>query len=302
MNTKISLATFIVFVLPVTISLYLLEMYYALAIFILFISLIMILFHKNIYFKVTGFDLILYISGGILVFFIILPIISIFRNPEDILVVMGRKSVQNAIIVSLSAGVMASAIALFTGLPIAYILVRKQFFAHSIVEGILDLPVAVPHVVAGIALLAVFGFNGPLATWDIIDTIWGTTIAMLFVSIPFMINHLKEGIRSVSVEYEHVAMSLGASKANTFTRIVIPMIKPNIISGFLMTLARGISEFGAVVIIAYYPRTAPVLIYDAFLNAGGLNASRPIAALFLIVVFLVFIILRIISHKPSTGV
>ena len=111
----------------------------------------------------------------------------------------------------------------------------------------------IPPPVAGIALLAVFGASGPLDSWDIVDTFWGVVAAMLFVSVPFMVSHLKEGIGSVDVGCEEVAWTLGATSSSAFMRAVLPMARRSIATGVLMTLARGLSEFGAVVVLASLP-------------------------------------------------
>jgi molybdate/tungstate transport system permease protein len=121
-------------------------------------------------------------------------------------------------------------------------------------------------------------------------------VAMMFVSIPFVVNQVREGFEAVDPRLEKVAMSLGAGGRTVFTTISLPLVKRNLISGGLMAWARAISEFGAVVIIAYFPLSAPVYIYEMF-TSHGLLAARPVAALLLLVSLTAFIVIRTLTRK-----
>ncbi|MCD6494278.1 MAG: ABC transporter permease, partial [Archaeoglobaceae archaeon] len=171
-----------------------------------------------------------------------------------------------------------------------------DFQGKSIVEGIVDVPVVIPHTVAGIALLAVFGSNGLIGSFSpikFVDALPGIVVAMLFVSIPIYLNTAKEGFASVNLRLEQVARTLGASPAKVFFTISLPLVIRHIAAGAIMAWARAISEFGAVVVIAYYPMVAPTLIYERFLSTG-LSAARPIAVILILLSLAVFVILRIL--------
>jgi molybdate/tungstate transport system permease protein len=129
-----------------------------------------------------------------------------------------------------------------------------------------------------------------------VDSIAGIIIAMLFVSIPFLIDTAKEGFKKVDVRLEKVARTLGASPWQAFRKITFPLAWRSILAGNIMMWARGISEFGAVIILAYHPMIAPVLVYERF-ETYGLNYARPIAVILILVSVLVFIVLRTLAYR-----
>jgi molybdate/tungstate transport system permease protein len=175
----------------------------------------------------------------------------------------------------------------------------------SIVKGIIDLPVVLPHTAAGIALLGfisrdgILGKTAAVAGISLINNPSGIALAMAFVSLPFLINSARDGFAAVPERLEKAALSLGASRARVFFTISLPLAWRSIVTGFVMMFARGMSEFGAVVIIAYHPMIAPVLIYDRF-SSFGLSYARPAAVLFIIVALVVFTLLRILSEIRKT--
>jgi molybdate/tungstate transport system permease protein len=208
--------------------------------------------------------------------------------------------VKYAIWLSIETAFYATCIALVLGIPLAYLLARKDFFGKAFIKSIVDLPVVIPHTVAGIALLTVFGAHGiigaPLenASIKFVDAMPGIVVAMLFVSIPFVINSAQDGFEAVDRRLENVARNLGASRLKTFTTITLPLASRNIFTGSIMAWARAVSEFGAVIILVYYLKVAPTLIYDKFIE-GGLYASRPVAILLILVCLTVFIVLRFVT-------
>lgn len=281
--------------------LYFLNLWYGLAL-ATFLSIVSIYFlgEKK---KLDPTFIVFSIMGILLVIFILLPIAELFNAAlPDINKAISDPEAVRSITISISAAFVATLIGLLLGIPLSYVLARKDFPGKSFVEGIIDLPMVVPHTVAGIALLVVFGRNGtigkPLQKAGIrfMDAFPGIVVAMLFVSIPFIVNQIREGFENIDPRLEKVAMSLGADRKSSFFTVSLPLIKRNILSGAVMAWARSISEFGAVVIIAYFPRTAPVYIYDVF-TQKGLQASRPIAALLLLICLSVFIGLRTLTRR-----
>ena len=209
------------------------------------------------------------------------------------------KPVLKSIFLSLYAGFLATMISLLLGVPTAYILARKNFTGKRFVESMLDVPVVIPHTVAGIALLTVFGANGllgaPLQPYiQFRDAMPGIVVAMLFVSAPYLTNSAREGFKSVDPKLENAARSLGAPLWKAFAFVTLPLASRHLLIGSIMCWARAISEFGAVVMIAYYPMIGPTLIYDRYLSQG-LSASRPIAVLLILVTLTIFIAVRILS-------
>lgn len=126
----------------------------------------------------------------------------------------------------------------------------------------------------------------------------GIVLAMAFVSLPYLINAARDGFAEVPVRLENAAQNLGASSIRTFFTISLPLARNSIVSGLIMMFARGMSEFGAVVIVAYHPMITPVMIFERF-GAFGLKYARPVALIFIAVCLVVFIILRMLSQKKQ---
>lgn len=247
-----------------------------------------------------SFSIFLAILSSIIVIFILLPVVTTisvqFYDFSGLTKAMSDKTVWDSIFLTYYAALISTLIAIIFGTPLAYILSRYDFRGKSIVEGIVDVPVVIPHTVAGISLLAVFGSNGLIGSFSpikFVDALPGIVVAMLFVSIPIYLNTAKEGFASVNLRLEQVARTLGASPAKVFFTISLPLVIRHIAAGAIMAWARAISEFGAVVVIAYYPMVAPTLIYERFLSTG-LSAARPIAVILILLSLAVFVILRIL--------
>ena len=244
--------------------------------------------------KDRGFLLIFAFLGSILVLFLMMPLIKLFVSVGflDIFTTMQDKEVYESIFLTLKSSFYAVLFVCITGIPLAYLIARYDFWGKSLLESMLDIPVMVPHTAAGIALLVAFS-NG---YFDFIDTTTGIVSAMMFLSAPFLINGAKEGFKKVDTKYEHVARTLGASPMGAFFSIVLPNARNDIINGALMMWSRGLGEFGAVVIIAYHPMVAPVLIYDRF-NNFGLKYSAPVAADMILVSVCLFLAVRFVNNR-----
>lgn len=257
--------------------------------------------------KKSLFNLIITILSLLLIFFILAPILKLVfaSSPKLLLETVQDKEVYTTILRTFNASLVATLFSIIFAVPLAYILARVDFPGKFLVEGIMNLPVIIPHTAAGIALLIVFGKQFFLGKFfskfnlSFVGEFSGIVIAMMFVSLPFLLNDALEGFRSIDIRQEKVARSLGASPAQTFFKISLPLNLSHIISGSVMMWARGLSEFGAVVILAYHPLSAPVLIYERF-TSFGLQYSRPIAAIMVIASLIIFIVLTIINAKMSS--
>jgi molybdate/tungstate transport system permease protein len=247
------------------------------------------------------FNLIFSIAGGLLILFIVLPLLStlLSTSPVDFLYSFTDPEVVRSIGLTFSAAAIATILALSTGVPLAYLLARRRFHGKRLLEAIVNLPVVIPHTAAGVALLLVFGRRGLLGQWfsplgiTFTDNISGIVVAMLFVSLPFLVNLSREAFALVDEELEKVAMTDGASQWQAFFHVTLPLAWRGVLGGAVMMWARGISEFGAVVILAYHPKIVPVLVYERF-EGFGLDAAQPVALLLIIVALVVFITLRMV--------
>ncbi len=241
------------------------------------------------------------ISGAVIVFFILFPLVGMVFSvsPQELFEAAFDAEVMNSIFLTLRASLWATIAAIIFGLPLAWVLVRLDFKGKKLIEGIIDIPVIIPHTAAGIALLSVWGrhsFFGRTTGISIIGTEIAISVAMFFVSVPFLINSLKSGLKLIDPKYEKVACTLGATPFKAFMTVTLPMLKRHLLSGSIMMWARGISEFGAVVVLAYHPMIAPVLIYDRY-ESFGLSHAKPVAVLLILICLLIFTVLRIIGER-----
>ena len=245
-----------------------------------------------------------YAASLMIVAFILFPLTEMVLQPSiaSLKETLQDKDVLRAIQVSICTSGAAALISLVFGTPFAYLLARRSFFGKKLVESIIDLPIMIPHPVVGIAILGIAGRNHWLgrlmnqAGIEIMGTFTGLVTVLTFVGLPFYVNTVKGGFESVPERLEKVSRSLGASFFQTFFRITLPLVWRNIIVGMIMCMARAVSEFGAVVIVAYHPMTAPVMIYERF-TAYGLKYSQPVAVWLIFVCLVLFLLLRIFSHS-----
>lgn len=242
----------------------------------------------------------------LIVLFVLIPLVKIvfLSNKEALWQALQDTTVLKSILLTLYAALITVIIGFILGVPLAYILARHNFPLKGVVEGLIDLPIVVPHTAAGIALLFVFGRDFLLGKWfnsigvQFVDSLAGIIIAMLFVSVPFLINSAKDGFRKVDVRLENVARTLGASPWQVFRRVTFPLAGRSIASGTLMMWARGISEFGAVIILTYYPMVTSILIYQRF-ESYGLTQAIPVAAILVVVCALIFIGFRFFLQRDK---
>jgi molybdate/tungstate transport system permease protein len=258
-----------------------------------------------------GLLLAFWLIGGILLAFIMLPLLQMIasQTPAGLERIAAMEDVRGAITLSLTTAFLTAACAALLGVPLAYLLARVAFPGKGFVEAIVDLPLAIPHTVVGIALLFVFGRTGWIgATVNTLTgyQFWGTRggiiVAMLFVSITYTVNAARVGFESVDPRLEKVARTLGVGAWGVFVRVTLPLARRGVLTGLTLTFARAISEFGAVIVLTYYPMTAPVKIYDLFLQFG-LQDSSAVAVLFLAVALTLFILFRYLAYgrRPGRG-
>ncbi|MCL2738757.1 MAG: ABC transporter permease [Bacteroidales bacterium] len=244
--------------------------------------------------------------AGVALVFIIAPVAGLFfsSNFPDLFATSSDTQVRRAIWMSLSVSAITTLLAVFIAVPLAYLMARRDFFGKGFVQGIIDLPIVIPHSAAGIALLGLISRDSMLGGLaqsvglNLVDNPIGIGLAMAFVSIPFLINAARDGFEAVPVRLEQAARCLGASSIKAFWTVSLPLAKRSVLSGLVLMFARGMSEFGAVVIVAYHPMTAPVLIFDRF-QSFGLSYARPVAVLFLAICLLVFIGLRLLGGRKK---
>ncbi len=188
-----------------------------------------------------------------------------------------------ALELTLLSALMMTAINMALGTLTAYVLVRYRFPGNRLLDSLIDLPFAIPTLVTGLMLVALYGPQHPPGAWfeqagaQIIFARPGIVLALLFVTYPFVIRSVQPVLLEIDPAQEEAAWTLGASRRRTFAQIILPAIAPAILSGALLSFARALGEFGAIVIVAgNIPRstlTAPVYIYGQIESQNQRGAS-----------------------------
>jgi molybdate/tungstate transport system permease protein len=256
--------------------------------------------------RISPFQGIAFVCTFLIIVFIVLPLVEMVKQPsfKSLWETANDPDVLKAIWLSLYASGLASLIAVLLGTPCAYILARRNFFGKKILESLIDIPIMIPHPVIGIAILSIAGRGHWLGdilsdlSIRILSSVTGLVIVLTYVGLPFYVNTVKAGFEAVSPRLEHVSRSLGASMTGTFFRVTMPLAWRSMLVGAIMCCARAVSEFGAVVIVAYHPITAPVLIYERF-TAYGLAYSQPVAVWLIVVCLIFFLFLRILCSPKA---
>jgi sulfate transport system permease protein len=201
-----------------------------------------------------------------------------------------RLTVVSALIVALLNAVL--------GTLIAWVLVRDDFHGKRVVDAFIDLPFALPTIVAGLVLLTLYGVNSPVGI-ELAYTRVGVVIALLFVTLPFVVRTVQPVLLELDVEMEQAATSLGASRFTTFRRIVLPNLMPAISAGTALAFARAISEFGSTVLISgnlpFKTQVASVHIFNQIENDNTVGAAA-VATILLVIALIVLIGLDLLQR------
>jgi len=204
--------------------------------------------------------------------------------------------------VSFGAAAAAATINAVFGTLVAWVLVRYQFPGRRLVSAIVDLPFALPTAVAGIALTSLFAANGwiggllePLGV-KVAFTWLGITVALTFVGLPFVVRSIEPVLADLGHDVEEAATTLGATRFQTFNRVVFPAIMPALLTGFAMAFARGVGEYGSVIFIAgnmpYRTEIAPLLIVTQ-LEQYDYAGATAIAVVLLLASFSILVLLNL---------
>lgn len=251
---------------------------------------------------------IFWILAALLLIFIVLPLaVTIVQGGWGGLVKVAREwGVLRSIGITFLAAFIATIVAFVLGTPLAYLLARRDFPGKSVVQGLVDVPLVIPHTAAGIALLMVFGRQGiigkPFAGVGVFFTenLAGIVIAMLFVSVPLFVGSAQAAFGLVDTRLERVARTLGASPWRAFSSVALPLAGRGLAAGAVLMWARGISEFGAIVILAYNPKTISVLTWELF-SGYGLSVVLPVTALVILIALVILVIFRLLLPSRTSG-
>jgi sulfate/thiosulfate transport system permease protein len=197
----------------------------------------------------------------------------------------------SALKLTLGISVVVCLVNAVMGTVIAWILVRDRFFGQGLVNAIIDLPFALPTIVAGLTLLALYGPNGPVGV-NVAFSRTAVLLALLFVTLPFVIRTVQPVLLELDREMEEAAASLGASPLATFRHIVFPSLFPAILSGVALAFARAIGEFGSVVLISgnlpFKTEVASVFIFGR-IESGDAAGAAAVSVVILLISFAVLL-------------
>jgi molybdate transport system permease protein len=232
------------------------------------------------------------LAASVAVAFFVIPLIGLLQKApwSSLWDDLTTPEARDALRLSLVCSLWATALSVVFGVPLAWVLARVDFFGRSFVRALVLLPMVVPPVVGGVALLYAFGRSGlvgeQLYDWFGIQFTFNTSGAILaetFVAMPFLVITVEAGLRSVDLRYEDAAATLGAGRWTTFRRVTLPFIMPSLTAGAALAWARALGEFGATITFAGNiqgrTQTMPLAVYLAL-------ESRPEGAVALSLVLL----------------
>lgn len=246
-----------------------------------------------------------FLLGAVLLCYYLVPLLSLVLSqpPAVIIQRLTRPDVVSAATTSLTASAVSTAIASLFGLPLAYWIARADGRVKTVVTALVVLPLVLPPIVSGMVLLTVVGpnsFLGELAAANGIQltrSVAGIVLAQTFVSSPFVVVTAKAAFESVDRSLEYASQSLGKSRLATFRRVTLPLAWPGILAGITLAFARAIGEFGATIMLAYYPRTMPVQIWVSFTTLG-LENTFPVAVILVGIAVATLGILNVLGTNP----
>ncbi len=215
----------------------------------------------------------------------------------------------SALTLSLVTGLIATAACVVLGVPMALAIARSGPRASAVLRAIVTVPLVLPPMVGGVALLFLFGRTGPVGA--ALDAWWGIRIpfttaavvlAQVFVALPFLVLALEGAIRTSGLEYERTAATLGARRWTILRRVTLPLAAPGLVAGVILCFARAIGEFGATALFAGnapgVTQTMPLAIYTAF-NGSGVGRGPAVALALLLLVTAIAVLLLVRAWRPG---
>ncbi|MBO3750201.1 sulfate ABC transporter permease subunit CysT [Streptosporangiaceae bacterium NEAU-GS5] len=203
-----------------------------------------------------------------------------------------------ALTLTIGASILVALINLVMGTLIAWVLVRDRFPGKGVVDTLIDLPFALPTIVAGLVLLALYGPDSPLGV-NLAYTRAGVVLALLFVTLPFVVRTVQPVLIELDQDMEQAAASLGASNLQTFRRIILPNLMPAMLSGMALAFTRSIAEFGSTVLISgnlpFKTQVAAVNIFSQ-IEGDNLSGAAAISTLLLIVALVALIAVDLLQR------
>ncbi|MFL5581000.1 MAG: ABC transporter permease [Gemmatimonadaceae bacterium] len=244
--------------------------------------------------------------ASLLVLFLVAPVgeLALAGGADGLRRLGTDAELRGALLLTGVTATLATLAGVLGGTPLAWLLARRDFRGRAVVAALLDLPVLIPHPVAGIALLLLLGrqsaVGGTLLALGlrVVGTPVGIVLAMLFVSAPLYVSAAREAFARVDRRYEAVARTLGDSPWRVARRVTLPLAGRGLTAAAVVMWARAVSEFGSIVILTYNPKVASVLSYDRF-TSFGLAEALPVAAVLALLALVPLTLLRALRRGPD---
>ena len=239
------------------------------------------------------------LAASLFLLFLLAPLVGLVGagGVRGIAALGSDAELRASLLLTVEAATLTSLLGILGATPVAYALARGTFRGRALLAALIDLPLLIPHPVAGIALLLVLGQRTPLGATmsalglQIVGTMTGIVCAMLFVSAPLYVSAAREAFDRVDPRFEGVARTLGDSRWRAIRRVTLPLAWRGLLAAAIVMWARAVSEFGAIVILVYHPRVASVLSYERF-TAYGLREALPVAAVLVLLALIPLAALR----------
>lgn len=263
---------------------------------------------------IPGYHLTFGIVITLLSLIVLIPLASVLGyalklSPGEWFRLIMKENVRNAFLTSIGCSFLAAVINTVFGLILAWTLVKYEFPGKKLLDGFIELPFALPTAVAGITLSKLFsdsGFYGKIFAKlgiQIAYTKTGLVIALIFVGIPFVVRAVQPVLEKMDGQYEEAAFMLGASRGKTFLAVILPELRPALLTGFGLAFARGIGEYGSVIYISGNSAKdkTQVISYVIMQKLGMIDyeSATAIALLMLIISFVLLLFINIVQARQS---
>ncbi|MCM3697309.1 molybdate ABC transporter permease subunit [Microbacterium oleivorans] len=236
--------------------------------------------------------------------FLILPLVALIARVQwsTFVADVTSPSALAALGLSLGTGAAATAICVVIGVPLALLIARSGPRLAATLRAAVTIPLVLPPMVGGIALLYLFGRQGWLGGWGLSFTTPAVVVAQTFVALPFLVLAVEGAVRSTGVDFERTAAALGAGRWTILRRITLPLAAPGIVAGVVLCFARAIGEFGATALFAGnrpgVTQTMPLAIYTAF-NGAGVTQGTAVALALLLLAAAVLVLMLVRGWRPG---
>jgi sulfate/thiosulfate transport system permease protein len=212
-----------------------------------------------------------------------------------------NKQTFNALKLTVVSSLGVTLLNLVMGTVIAWVLVRDRFWGKSLIDLVIDIPFALPTIVAGLVLLSLYGPESPIGI-EVNNTRKAVFLALAFVTVPFVVRTVQPVLEEMETDVEDAAASLGASRATTFRRIILPTLAPAIFAGATLSFARAISEYGSLVLLSgnlpNRTEVASVRVYSA-IEGGSQQSAAAVATILLVIALVAIIVFDVIQRRVA---